>query len=642
MALIRIEKNSFASGEVSPRLYGRSDLNAYANGAAHLRNVFVHPTGGLSRRSGLRHVSAASGLGRLVAFEFSTEQAYLLLFAQNRVDVYAQGRKITELPTPWILEQVAQMNWTQSADTLLVVHPNCPPKKITRLGEGDWKVSDWQFVVQDTGRREQPHHKFFHEDVTLQPGGTSGNVSVTASSFVFHPDHTGCRFRIRNKEVEVIAVETAGGSQNDGWWDRALVNVKETLQNVSASKDWSEQAFSAVRGYPASVTFHQDRLVIGGSRSLPNRLWLSKSSDLFNFDLGEGLDDESINFGILSDQVNAIRAVFSGRHLQVFTSGAEWMVTGDPLTPTNIQLHRQTRIGSPSGKSIPPQDVDGATIFVPRSSNQIREFLFTDVEQAYQSADLALLSQHLIKTPADMDYDSRKRLLHVVMADGTLGTLTIYRTEQITAWTPQETDGFFRSVSVSGDDVYLLVERQGSYNIEVLDSAIHVDAAMVGEVETPKLEWSGLDHLEGRTVKVVADGAVRPDTRVEGGMIVLDEPASTVVAGLGFSHFIEPLPPRSSSGGSAQGANMRPITITFRFDNTYALQLDTGRGLMSVPFKRFTGSAEDFSPTGFSGEKTVRAFGWRHGADVPIWRIEQDIPLPFTLLSVATVVSVNG
>ena len=160
--------------------------------------------------------------------------------------------------------------------------------------------------------------------------------------------------------------------------------------------DWTEQAFSAARGWPVSVCFHQDRLVIGGSRDLPNRLWLSKSADLFNFDLGEGLDDEAIEFPILSDQVNAIRYVFSGRHLQVFTSGAEWMVTGDPLTPTSIQLFRQTRVGSPVDRTVPPQDVDGATVFVPRAGPQLRAFLFTDTEQAYQASDLALLAHHMM------------------------------------------------------------------------------------------------------------------------------------------------------------------------------------------------------------------------------------------------------
>lgn len=88
----------------------------------------------------------------------------------------------------------------------------------------------------------------------------------------------------------------------------------------------------------------------------------------------EGLDDEAIEFAILSDQVNAIRAVFSGRHLQVFTSGADFMVTGDPLTTANMKLKRQTRTGSPTGHYIPPRDVDGATLFVARNGRKLREF----------------------------------------------------------------------------------------------------------------------------------------------------------------------------------------------------------------------------------------------------------------------------
>jgi hypothetical protein len=221
----------------------------------------------------------------------------------------------------------------------------------------------------------------------------------------------------------------------------AHADVIQSLSSTKPTTDWTEQALSAARGWPTSVCFHQDRLVIGGSRDLPNYLWLSQSDDLFNFELGQGLDDEAIAFPILSDQVNAIRQVFSGRHLQVFTSGAEWMVSGDPLVPTNIQLYRQTRVGSPLDRSVPPRDVDGATMFIPRTNGQLREFLFTDTEQAYQAADLAMLAPHLLQQPIDMDYDASARLLHIVLASGDLATLTVYRDEQVSAWTLQQTDG---------------------------------------------------------------------------------------------------------------------------------------------------------------------------------------------------------
>ncbi len=633
MARLTTQKTSFTGGEISPRLLGRGDLRAYSNGAGKLRNVFVHPTGGVTRRAGLRFVDTARGGGRLVAFEFNTEQVYLLVFTDRHVDVYRDGVNVADFAAPWTEAQLAQIVWVQSADTLLVVHPDVQPKKISRTSETSWLVEDWVFLTENS-RIQQPHHKFADEAVTLQAGGTTGTVTLTASADHFVSGHVGVRFRLQNKEVEITSYTSA---------TQAQASAKETLASTAATKDWEEQAFSSVRGWPSSVCFHQDRMVIGGSRDLPNRLWLSKSADLFNFDLGEGLDDESIEFAILSDQVNAVRAVFSGRHLQIFTSGAEWMATGDPLTPGNIQLNRQTQIGSPVSRSVPPRDVDGATLFIPRNGPELREFLFTDVEQAYQATDLATLASHLINAPADQDYDTPSRYLHIVMGDGTLATVTVYRSEEVTAWTLQETAGQFKSVAVVGEDTYVLVARGAATLIERFDSAINVDAGLTGTDTTEKSTWSGLGHLEGSTVKILADGAVQADKTVSGGAVTLDEPATSVEIGLGFSHIIEPLPPaiQTAQGGN-QGGKLRPVSVSFRLQDTASLVLDTGRGLKEVPFKTFGAGILDAAPAPFTGDRLVRAMGWKSDGTKALWRIEQDTPLSFTLLSVATEISVNG
>src|SRR3546814_518607 len=134
------------------------------------------------------------------------------------------------------------------------------------------------------------------------------------------------------------------------------------------------------------------------------------------------------------------------------------------------------------------------------------------VEQAYRANDLAVLARHLMVDPVDQDFDQTKRLLHIVMGDGSLATLTVYRAEQVTAWTLQQTAGFFRSVAVVGDAVYVLVERPGGTFIEVFDDAVMTDAALVGTATTPKAEWTGLDHLEGQTVKILAED--RKSTRL--------------------------------------------------------------------------------------------------------------------------------
>ncbi|MGB0670026.1 MAG: hypothetical protein ACPGNT_00895, partial [Rhodospirillales bacterium] len=469
--------------------------------------------------------------------------------------------------------------------------------------------------------------------VTLTPSGTTGSITLTASAAVFVSDHVNTRFRVGNKEVEVTAV--ASGTS-------ATATVKEDLAGTEATKDWEEQAFSAHRGWPVSCCFHQDRLVIGGSRELPNRLWLSKSSDLFNFDLAEGLDDEGIEFALLSDQVNAIRGVFSGRHLQIFTSGAEWMATGAPLTPASIQLNRQTRVGSPIDRTVLPQSIDGATLFAPRVGKGLFEYLYTDVEQAYQAANVATLAHHLVNAPVEMDYDPKERLLHVVMQDGSLATLTAFRAEKVTAWTSQETEGLFRSVAQTGEETYFLIERDGAFSIEVLDEALSVDAGLAGTDDPATDTWSGLDHLDGRTVTIVGDGSVLSERVVESGQVVLERAVSETVIGLAFTHEIKPMPPGVTElGAGVQGGRFRLVTATFRLKDTHTLYVDAGRGLISVPFQRMGANLLDQPLQAFSGDKRIRAYGWHRDGTTPLWRISQSTPLPFNLLSVVAEVAAN-
>lgn len=630
MTRIRQVKTNFTAGEVSRELLGRGDLRAYENGALTLRNLFIYPTGGLTRRAGLSYIDTAPGNGRLISFEFNTEQTYLLVLTDEQIDVYAGGINIQTLSAPWPAADIAQVAWTQSADTLLMTHPDYPPKRLTRDGGGTFALTDWVFYVEDDVCY-QPYYKFVPSDVTLDPSGTTGSISLTASTALFEAGHDGTRLRVNGSEVEITSVDSP---------TVVTVTVIEDLPDADPTIDWSEQAFSAVRGYPVSVAFHQDRLVIGGSRDLPNRLWFSKSGDLFNFDLGEGLDDEAIEFAILSDQVNAIRGIFSGRHLQVFTSGAEWMVTGDPLTPETVQLNRQTRVGSVIDKYIPPVTVDGATLFVARNKQEIREFLYTDLEQAYQATDLALVSRHIIENPVDQDFDARRRLLFIVREDGKFATLTVYRAESVAAWTLHETQGAVKAVSVVGDDVYLLVARDGAYMIELFDNTLNLDSALTGTAGMPTTAWSGLNHLEGFTVSIIADGVVQDDQEVIDGEITLENPATTVEVGLAFTHIVEPLPP-AVVGDGGTGRKIRMVEGIFRVQDTQALRLDTGRGLTDIPLRRIDGDVLDEPPPSVSGDIHVRALGWQHDGAAPLWKIEQSVPYPFTLLSVTTELKIN-
>jgi len=631
MTRIRQVKTNFTAGEISRELLGRGDLRAYENGALELRNLFIYPTGGVTRRAGLSYIDTVPGDGRLISFEFNTEQTYLMVVTDEQIDIYAGGISVQTLAAPWESSHIPQLTWTQSADTLLLVHPDVPPKKLLRNSGGSFVLEDWVFFTEGNVI-QQPYYKFAPSTVTITPSATTGTITLTTSANVFEAGHAGTHMRVGGKEVAVTAISSP---------TVATATVVQTLSGTTATIDWAEAVFSSVHGYPSSVAFHQDRLVIGGSRDMPNRLWFSKSGDLFNFDLGTGLDDESIEFAILSDQVNAIRGIFSGRHLQVFTSGAEWMVTGDPLTPETVQLNRQTRIGSRTDRFIPPVTVDGATMFVARNGQEVREFLYTDLEQAYQATDLALVSRHILGRPMDQDFDALRRLLFIVRDDGKFATLTIYRAEQVAAWTLHETQGLVKSVSVVGDDVYLLINRGGDYFIEMFDDSLNLDSALKGEVDIAATEWSGLDHLEGMSVSIVADGVVLDSQTVTGGQVTLEEPANAVEIGLAYTHVIAPLPPAATGEGSMI-RKVRLIESVFRVEETQALRLDVGRGLKDISLRQI-GEDEilDAPPPSVSGDIRVRALGWRGELSEPLWRIEQAAPLAFTLLSVMTEVKIN-
>jgi hypothetical protein len=579
-------------------------------------------------------LAIAAGPGRLVDLEIGHGFAYLLAFSDFQVDVYRDGVLRATVPTPWAEADLAQIVWAQLDDSLLVAHPDIPPQQLERESDTVWTIGPWQFVeIGSPPVTSAPFARFVAADIEMQSTATTGTVTLNTSAPVFVAEHLGGIVRMKGKQILLTNIQTS---------TQAVGLVLENLDDTGPTTDWDELAFSDARGWPVTVAFHQDRMVIGGSRGLPNGLWLSKTGDYFNFDVGTGLDDEAIAFRLVDNDTPAIRALMSGRHLQVFASTSEWVVTGTPLTPASIQVQRQSRIGSPRDRYVPPRDVDGATLFVGRNGRELREFLFVDTEQAYQAADLALLAQHLLRNPVDQAFDHKRRLFLIVNEDGSFATIAIYRNADIAAWSLQETAGRVLSIAVVGDETMLLVDRPGGVQIERLDDLLMVDAGLRLSQSPPAVVWAGLGHLEGQEVALVADGLVLERTTVAGGQVILDVPASELVVGLPYSHVIEPMP--ATFGGARVGGQdpvYRPVRVSLRLFETQALHIDTGDGLHDLPLHTIGGGPKDRSPDPFTGDRALRALGWRRGAEQPPWRIEQDTPLPCALLSATTEVKVN-
>ena len=252
---------------------------------------------------------------------------------------------------------------------------------------------------------------------------------------------------------------TAGGS----------ANVSEsgggtpTLTTHAPTTTWDEQSYSALRGYPAAVTFHENRLVFGGSLAQPDSIWFSKSGHFYNFDLGEALDDQAIHITASVGEIQQIRHLVSNRDLQVFSASAEFFVPAfqnRPITPLTANLKRQTPYGSGFQR---PQAIDGATLFVQKGGAIVREYIFSDAEAAYVSTPISTVSSHLIKTPIEMNtlYGALSRsesYVFILNNDGTIAVFNSNRAEQRAGWVEFTTNGKFHSTITIDDRVFANVE----------------------------------------------------------------------------------------------------------------------------------------------------------------------------------------
>jgi len=551
-------QTSFNSGVLDPRLASRTDLKHFYQGAEEATNVITMPQGGVKRRPGFKYVATINAEARLAAFAFNVEQTYLLVFTNLSVAVYKDGVHQADVTTPYTTAQLFELQWTQSADTMILVHEDHAPRKLVR------------------------------------------------------------------------------GASHTSW---TLSTI--TLSNVPQFDFGSgaEDVWSGTRGYPKSVTFYQSRLWFGGSGQRPQTIWGSKTNDFYNFDDGTSLDDEGIDVTLDTDQVNAITAVYAGRHLNIFTTGGEFSIQDSPITPAKIAVRRETLFGS---TSIPPKMIDGSVIFIDRTGKSVREFLFSYNEDAYTSGTVSLLASHLLNSPVDMDVSKGTssddaNYLYFVNGDGTMAVFNTLRAQEVSGWTKWETTGEVESVSVVVDEVYVIVKRTIDSStvryLEQLDVDSYTDANKIVTLGSPGTSVTGLAHLNGEACRVRADGAIRDNATPSGGSITLTEDGTVVEVGLNYTSSIKTMPVNMDfEDGPTLTRRKRIIKVVPNLYESLGISINGDR-FIDRNFGMTLGSA----PTPFTGIREMYLLGWTDLAQV---EITQTDPTPMTLLGLGVEVEV--
>jgi hypothetical protein len=664
MARFVTVQTNFTTGELDPLLRARIDLKSYENALETAQNVFCQPQGGITRRSGTRYInslpnsgaeSAANGV-RLVAFEFSTSDSYMLAFTHNRMHVYKNGALITNingsgndfLSTSAVSLTSARLNemcWTQSADTLIITHEDINPVKIVRgATDSSWTASA---VVFDSIPKYAFTIAYSNPAGTLTPSGISGKVKLTAS--------TGTPFSAAS-EGQYVNVTPQGRAKIVQFLTSTTVNVITEFPffdtTAIANGDWEiesgyENVWSATKGYPRTATFHQGRLYFGGSKSRPSTVWGSIVGLFFDFDPTEGLDDDALEATLDTNTFNAITDIISGRDLTIFTTGGEFYVPQqglEPITPTSFFLQATSRNGSKPGIRV--QQLDNGVLFIQRQGKSLAEIQYSDTQLTYVTSKISLLSGHLLKTPKRMslrravDTDENDLLLVVNGDDGTVAAYSLMRSQNVIA--PSElvtTQGTFLDISVDITTIYTVVKRTISgvdqFYVEKLEQGLLVDSAKTGGVAASV----SMSHLVGKEVNIILDGIVQANQTVAGGGTVTFPRSSTTSYEVGLPITVQattmPIDLKIQTG-TRLGFKKRIVEVN-------ALVLETQNMVINgieVPFRSFdTPLTLDADVPEFTGTKVLHGIlGYSNEAKITI---TQNAPLKFTLLGMEYKVAVH-
>jgi len=309
-------------------------------------------------------------------------------------------------------------------------------------------------------------------EVTMVQHGfsTGASIAISNAQDIFDVDGDGLATANLNGTFSITVVDDNRFTYTAGSSDTATESVDGGGASVKIvghppTRKWDEQLYSEPNGFPRTCCFHEQRLYFGGSASAPDYLTGSKVGAFFNFDVGKGLDDESLQMQIASDQINEIRHLVSGRVLEIFTSGAEFFLrpqTGKNITPTDSMIVRQTSFGVQQAGM--PKPFDGGTLYIQKNGKNIRDYVFASTTELFDSNNTSLESSHLIVNPTDTATATSlpgrtEQFYFLVCGDGTMCVYSSQKEQKIFGWTQWNTDGNYKSIASLSSTIFSLVER---------------------------------------------------------------------------------------------------------------------------------------------------------------------------------------
>jgi len=543
------------------------------------------------------------------------------------------AKKIYELSHPYLEADIPQVRKVQSNDVLYLVHPSYTPRKLERTGHTSWTLTEIAF-------QDGPYLPSNTTATTLALSATSGSVTVTASAVTginngqgFLTTDVGRLIRYRD------LISTAWGwlkitAHTDT--THVTATVEKAPAAATASAEWRLGVWSDTTGYPAAVTFYEDRLVFGGPTANLNRLDGSSTGDYENFQPDDQsgsstvLADNAVAFTLTSRKVNAIRwMIEDDKGLFVGTTGGEWIIkasNSEAISAINPpRAKRSTTFGV---AEVHPVEAGNAILYLSRDKKRVRELAYVFEDDGFRAPEMTLLADQITKhSITEIAYQqSPHSIMWAALNNGTLAGFSYERDQDVTAWhrhilggqsdaagtqTKVESVEVIPSSDETMDEAWVIAQRwingATARYIEFIEDewedgnaladAFFVDSGLTYDgAATTTIR--GLDHLEGETVSILCDGITHPDQVVASGKITLENGGAKVHVGLHKNAFLTPLSIEAGSReGSPQGKTKRIDKLLIRVLASWgghAGKSDATADLDPVPGLEFFDDATDY------------------------------------------------
>lgn len=544
-------------GALDPKLRGRIDTDVYYNGLETADNVRLTPQGAAEKRPGTQYIDTVPSDSVMRELKISDDLVYLLVFKfessgaslPSRMYVYKNNVLQTNinglgldyldisLGGPWDGADIGDtFVFLPGTPFTFVFAKDKAPAVISTTGDTLWlfatvafqnvpqydfadassptptsQVQSLVFTNVNTSDRYRLSLDSFLTDDIAWSASTSENETRITDALQALPNTGNSGISVALSAGTTYTVTFAAASADDyGILTAVAVDTQSsafsgeaTITTPGVSR--KEDAFSATRGWPQTGTFHQGRLWMANTDSFPGGLWGSVVDDFGNYDSGKARDDESVFAVLKTSSISNIYSLISSRKLQVFTNNGEFYCPEDVITPSNVRFEQFSNYGS---ARVQPAVIDGTVIYPQNNSRALIRSEITNQFQGVSSSNIGVLAPHLlagitrVEIARGNSLSDANYIYSLNSTDSNVACLNYLPEESVEGFSKWETaQGFIKDICVVDDVLYLIVNRNGVWTLEMEDSNYPVDC---GKAVTSQV--TDMSYINNETIEIVGDG----------------------------------------------------------------------------------------------------------------------------------------